>query len=72
MKFSAVFEKVDEGYIGFIEELPGANAQEATLEEARTALIEAVELVLEGNRLLLDETLEGRSVIREPLVVERE
>jgi len=25
MKFTAVFEKVQEGYIGFVEELPGAN-----------------------------------------------
>jgi len=72
VKFSAVFKKVDEGYIGFIEELPGANAQEATLEETRSALIEAVELVLEGNRMLLDEALDGKNLIREPLVVERE
>jgi hypothetical protein len=38
MKFTAVFEKVPEGYIGFVEELPGANIQGATLEEARTNL----------------------------------
>ncbi|RIK92198.1 MAG: HicB family protein [Burkholderiales bacterium] len=72
MKLSAVFEKVDEGYIGFIEELPGANAQEPTLEKTRAALVEAVELVLEGNRLLVEEAIEGRNVIREPLVLERE
>ncbi len=52
MKFTAVFEKVSEGYIGFVEELPGANTQGATLEEARTNLAEAVELVLEANRIL--------------------
>jgi predicted RNase H-like HicB family nuclease len=27
MKFTAVFEKVPEGYIAFVEELPGANTQ---------------------------------------------
>ena len=32
-KLTAVFEQVDESYIGFIEELPGANTQGATLEE---------------------------------------
>ncbi len=52
MKLTAVFEKVPEGYIGFIEELPGANTQGATIEEARSNLKEAVELVLEANRLL--------------------
>ncbi|HEY2932908.1 MAG TPA: type II toxin-antitoxin system HicB family antitoxin [Acidobacteriota bacterium] len=67
MKLTAVFEKVPEGYIGFVEELPGANTQGATLEEARSNLQEAVELVLEANRIMAEETLRGRQVIREPL-----
>jgi predicted RNase H-like HicB family nuclease len=50
MNFTAIFEKVQEGYIGFVEELPGANTQGATLDEARANLSEAVELVLEANR----------------------
>ena len=58
MRFTAVFEQVPEGYIGFVEELPGANTQGATLEEARANLEEAVELVLEANRLLAEEALE--------------
>ena len=45
-ELTAVFEKVPEGYIGFVEELPGANAQGATLDEARANLAEAVQLVL--------------------------
>ena len=69
MRFTAVFEQVPEGYIGFVEELPGANTQGATLEEARANLEEAVELVLEANRLLAEEAMEGRSVIREPWVI---
>ena len=52
MKFTAVFEKVSEGYIGFTLELPGANTQGETLEEARENLQEAVELVLETNHFL--------------------
>ena len=47
---TAVFHKVDEGYIGFVEELPGANTQGETLEEARENLKEAVELIIEANR----------------------
>ena len=66
---TAVFEKVPEGYIGFIEELPGANTQGATIDEARSNLKEAVELVLEANRLLSEESLKGKRVIREPFSI---
>lgn len=52
LKLTAVFKKVPEGYIGFVEELPGANTQGATLEEARENLKEAIALVLEANREL--------------------
>jgi predicted RNase H-like HicB family nuclease len=69
VKFTAVFRKVSEGYIGFVEELPGANTQGATLDEARENLLEAVQLVLEANRLLSEESLEGQEVIREPLLI---
>jgi predicted RNase H-like HicB family nuclease len=69
MKLTAVFEKVREGYIGFIEELPGANTQGATIEETRANLKEAVELVLEANRLLSEESLKGKRVIREPFSI---
>ena len=66
MNLTAVFEKVAEGYIAFVEELPGANAQGATLEEARENLREAVELVIEANRQMSEELIKGKSVIREP------
>lgn len=52
MKLTAVFQKVPEGYIGFAEELPGANTQAATLRDARANLREAVALVLEANRAM--------------------
>ena len=67
MEFTAVFEKVPEGYIGFVEELPGANTQAPTLEEARANLKEAVQLVLEANRTLAEASIEGHVVIRERL-----
>ena len=67
--FTAVFRKVPEGYIGFVEELPGANTQGATLAEARANLQEAVALVLEANRTLAQEDAPGLDVIREPLKV---
>lgn len=69
MRLTAVFMKVSEGYVGFVEELPGANTQAATLEEVRESLKEAVALVLEANRALAEETLQGTEVIREPLAL---
>ena len=67
LTLTAVFKKVPEGYIGFVEELPGANTQGATLDEARANLLEAIELVLEANRQLAQESVEGQDVIREIL-----
>lgn len=52
-KLTAVFEKSPYGYIGYIEELPGANTQGKTYEETRENLKEAIQLVLESNRHLL-------------------
>ncbi len=67
LEFTAVFRKTQEGYIGFVEELPGANTQGATLDEARENLAEAVQLVLEANRELSRKDIRGQDVIREPL-----
>ncbi|MGH8064012.1 MAG: type II toxin-antitoxin system HicB family antitoxin [Candidatus Entotheonellia bacterium] len=69
IQLTAVFQKVPEGYIGFVEELPGANTQGTTLEEARANLQEAIAMVLEANRVLAEEALQGRDVIRESLTI---
>jgi predicted RNase H-like HicB family nuclease len=69
LQLTAVFRKVREGYIGFVEELPGANTQGATLEEARENLQEAIALVLQANRELIEEASGGDDVIREPIKV---
>lgn len=67
--FTAVFRKFPEGYAAFVEELPGANTQGATLEEARANLVEAVQMVLAANRELAEESLKGEDVIREPFAL---
>jgi predicted RNase H-like HicB family nuclease len=69
MKLTAAFLKVPEGYVAFIEELPGANTQGATLDEARENLHEAVALVLEANREMAEQSLEGAPVLREAFVL---
>ena len=71
LQFTAVFRKVPEGFIAFLEELPGANTQGVTLEEARANLEESTALVLDANRALLEEELKGAEVIREPFTVTR-
>ena len=70
MKLTAVFKKVRGGYVGFVEELPGANTQGRTLGETRSNLREAVELVLEANRTLAEESVGKGKVIREPLEID--
>jgi predicted RNase H-like HicB family nuclease len=61
LQLTAVFRRVPEGYIAFVEELPGANTQGSTLEEARANLQEAVSLVLEANRTLATSQTAARS-----------
>jgi predicted RNase H-like HicB family nuclease len=69
LAFTAVYKKVPKGYIAFVEELPGANTQGDTLEEARDNLREAVELVLDANRALAREEAGEGEVIRELLKI---
>ena len=69
MKLTAVFQEVPGGYVGFVEELPGANTQGGSLAETRKNLAEAVELTLDANRQLAEETIVGQNVIREPFLV---
>ncbi len=67
--FTAIFEKDDDWYIGYVEELPGANTQGRTLEEARENLHEAIELIIVSNRELAEKSLVGKKYIRENLTV---
>ena len=69
MSLTAVFMKVPEGYVAFVEELRGANTQAATLEQARENLKEAVQLVLKANRQFAQESLEDAEVIRERFIL---
>ena len=67
LEFTAVFRPVPGGFVGYVEELPGANTQGTTPEEARANLKEAVALVLEADRAVAREDAAGIDVIREPL-----
>ncbi|WP_375476838.1 type II toxin-antitoxin system HicB family antitoxin [uncultured Nostoc sp.] len=67
--FTAVYEKLDDWYIGYVQELSGANVQERTLEEARESLREAIELILISNWELAEQQLSGKDVLREQITV---
>jgi predicted RNase H-like HicB family nuclease len=69
MSFTAIYQKVPEGYIAFVQELPGANTQGETLEAARKNLKEAIKLVLEANKQLTEDEIAGKEVIREEIEV---
>lgn len=69
MQLTAVYLEVPEGYIAFVEELPGANTQGDTLDEARENLREAVTMVLEANRELAEQRIAGQKVTKEPFTI---
>ena len=67
-EYTAVIQQVDDWYIGWIKEIPGANAQERTLEELRVSLREVLEEILELNRIDSMEFV-GDDYFEEPIVV---
>jgi predicted RNase H-like HicB family nuclease len=67
--FTAVFTEENGWVIGWVEEMPGAVAQEKTLEEARVSLRAALNDVLEANRELTREAAAGQKLLREPLTL---
>ncbi len=68
-KFTAVFQQEGEWWMAYVEELPGANTQGKSLDEARENLKEAIQLIIEANRELARRATQGRTVLREEMVV---
>ena len=58
--FTAIFEKIGDWYVGYIEEIPGVNTQGKTLEEVRENLWEALTLILQSNKELAEKGSGGR------------
>ena len=68
-RFTAVYEFDGEWWIGYVEELPGANTQGRTLDEARDNLKDAVQLLIESNRQEIERLARGKRIVREELVI---
>ena len=49
-EFTAVFERDQEWYVAYCPEIPGANGQGKTKDEARVSLVDAISLILEDRR----------------------
>jgi predicted RNase H-like HicB family nuclease len=70
LRLTKIFQRLPEGgFVAFVEELPGANTQGNTLDEAKSNLEEAIELVLEANRTMSEEMIAGQEVIREAVTL---
>jgi predicted RNase H-like HicB family nuclease len=63
MKLTAVFEPAKEGgYTCFVEEIPAAISQGETLAEAKANLLDALKLVLQCQRELVEKSLSPEAV----------
>jgi predicted RNase H-like HicB family nuclease len=67
-EFTAIIERDGDWYIAYCPEIPGANGQGKTKDEARESLAEAIALILEDRR---EEGLRGvpPEAIRETVVI---
>jgi len=61
---TAVYKKVKEGYVAYVEEIPGANTQGSTLQETKKNLREALRLVLETNKKMAEKEIVGEKVLK--------
>lgn len=67
-EFTAIIEKDEDWFVAYCPEIPGANGQGRTSEEARESLASAIALILEDRR---EDALRGvpSDAIRETVVV---
>ncbi len=70
IKFTAIIEKSDDGwFVGQVEEMPAAISQGKTIEEVKDNLLDAVKLLMETNRELMEKEYEGKTIMKEDLFI---
>ncbi|MFA4820004.1 MAG: type II toxin-antitoxin system HicB family antitoxin [Candidatus Aenigmatarchaeota archaeon] len=67
---TAVYRKVKEGYIAYVEEIPGVNTQGVDLKETKENLLDALRLILEVNREMAEKELTGDDVLKEKISID--
>ena len=69
-QFTAIYKKLGKWYVGWVEEVPGANTQGKTLKEVKENLKESLALILETNKIILKKELSKKGrVIQENILV---
>jgi len=69
-EFTAIIEEDEDWYIAYCPEIPGANGQGKTIEEAKESLADAISLILEDRRrdmLREEKILPGTSLVLEEI-----
>ena len=66
---TAVFFRSGEGYVGFVEELPGVNAYGRTLTEARHMLFKVAAVAFDEQRRGSEEFIAGKDYVREAIIM---
>ena len=67
--YTAVFVKDGDMYAAYAEELPGANTQGKTIDEAKENLKEAISMIIEANIMLSRKSVSRRKFLREKILV---
>ena len=70
ISFTAIYLRIDGGYVGFVEELPGLHSQGHTLGETRALLQEIVAVVFDEERQSAEAMIEGKDVLREEFLLD--
>lgn len=69
LALTAVFFRSGEGYVAFVEELPGVNAYGRTLAEARDTLASVAAVAFDEQRRGAEEFMAGKDYVREALTI---
>ena len=68
-QLTAVYEKHEEWYVAYLEEIPDVNTQGRTKEEARANLEDALQVFLEANRELAKQDISDKLDVTEETFV---
>ncbi len=68
--FTATIEKRGKWYVGYVDEVPGANTQGRTIKEVQDNLEEAVRLVLEAQKELASREPPAEKALKRTITVE--
>jgi len=70
MKFTAIIEEGENGwYVGQVEEIPAAISQGKTIQELKENLLDAIRLIMDVNKEIVEKEHSGKITFKEELVL---